>query len=789
MIRLICKISLRNIFKHKVYSLINVFGLSLGFTAFILIGLFIRYELNWDRSNKKYDRIFRVQRHFAKNMYTVDANDISPHTRPITAQLLEKQFPEFEEITIIQENQGKFLAAVADKQIFDNKGICADSCFFDVFTYAFEEGSQTGALNEPFTVVLSKTMADKLFPGERALGKTVILEKKLPLKVTGVYKDLPENSSLRPSYIISFSSLAKVGGTTRNDISDANCMTYALLTPEVNYKNLMNKIKNIFTGFKGLESEELQLCPMKNLYLSFNGRKDYITILVLYGLIGLFIMIMSAFNYINLTTANASARRKEVALKKVCGSSKTAVIVQFLGETLIISFFALLLAYEFVLILLPVFNRIIDKNIGLNFRSDWGFIFLTASISLLVGLLSAIYPALVLASQKIISLFKGEAYVNKNQKFSLKNVLVTLQFAISAFLILITLSFSLQIKYLTNKDLGFDRENILYTKMLSSNTEITFDQLRSRILQHSEIKDGSMSENLPFVSYGGGMINWEGGNPDEKINCRFNTVSFDFVKNLGITVIKGRDFSRDFTGDSGKSCIINEAAVRCFGWDNPIGKRLDNNRLTVVGVVRNYIYKDMHNSIEPAVLVLSPEKTAGDWIFAFRVDPDNKKKAREILTHEFEITFPNDPFEFNELTTTFNNDLVFRILNTVNRTIMFFAVFNIFLAVVGLLGLVSFIVARRTKEIGIRKINGCTSLNIFYILIREYFVSLFIALFIALPSAWLVYEKIPGANKLHTQPWTYVLGAGIIFIIILLTTSFQTYRAATRNPVEALRYE
>jgi putative ABC transport system permease protein len=789
MIFMIWKISLRNILKHKIYSTINVFGLSLGFTAFILIGLFIRYELNWDKSNVKYDRIYRVQRHFAKTMYAMDGNDISPHTRAITAQLLDKKFPEFEKISVIQETDGKFLSQVPERQVFDKEGICADSCFFDIFTYKFLEGSQVKALNEPFTVVLSKKMADKLFGDKSALGETVTLEKKIALKVTGVYEDLPENSSLRPSYIISFSSLAKVGGTTINDIWSADCKTYALLVPGVNYKDLESKIKNVYAGFKGIELEELQLCPMKNLYLSYNGRKDYIIIITLYGFIGLFILIMSAFNYINLTTANASSRGKEVALKKVCGSSRFTLIVQFLGETLIIALIALIFAFEFASILLPVFSGIVDKQLTLNFENDLGFVGITTIISLIVGLVSAIYPALFLSSQKILSLFKGEFFVKGLKKFSLKNVLVTSQFAISVFLILITLAFSMQIRYLTHKDLGFNKENVLYTSMLVSDKEVTYDQLRNRILHQPEIMDASMSEHIPFVSYGGGFTNWEGGNPDDKINCRFNRVSYDFVKNLGIKIVTGRDFSRDFPGDIDKSCLINETAARCFGWDNPIGKKVSDNSLTVVGVMKNYIYQDMHNGIEPTILVLSSGKVTGNWTFAFRVDPRNMKKAKDILTNEFEHTFPNDPCEFHDLNSAFNNENIFKIYNSIDHTIMFFTVFNVFLAIIGLLGLVSFTIAKRTKEIGVRKINGSTSVNIFYILSREYLVMLFFALMIACPGALYAYEKLPGANKLHVQPWIFALGTGVILVIILLTTSYQTLKAATRNPVEALRYE
>jgi putative ABC transport system permease protein len=786
---MIWKISIRNILKHKIYALINVLGLALGFTAFILISLFIQYELKWDKSNAEYANIYRIQRHYAKTIYAMAGNDNSPHTRAITAQLLEKQFPEFKKITVIRENGGKYLASVPSRQIYNTGGICADSCFFNIFTYNFIEGSQLKALDDPFKIVLSKTLADRLFGGKNALGETVTLEKKFALKVLGVYEDLPGNSSLKPDYIISFSSLAEIEGIKRSDIGTGDCMTYALLNPGVSYKSLEGKIKNVFSGFKGIELEELHLRPMKYFYLNFEGKDDYVVVLALYGLIGLFILIMSAFNYINLTTANASIRGKEVALKKVCGSSRIALIGQFLGETIITSIIALLLAFELAMIFLPVFAGIIDRQLTLNLIHDRLFIGFAVLISLVVGLLSGIYPAMILTSQDILSLFKGQTHNKTLKKFNLKNTLVSFQFAISVFLIIITLSISLQIKYLSGKNPGFNKENILYTNMKVSNQEFTFDQLRNRILQHHEIKGVSASKNLPFVNISGGMTNWEGGDPNEKISCRFNTVSYDFVKNLGITISEGRDFSREFQGDIGRSCLINETAVKCFGWDNPIGKKLNNNSLTVVGVVKNYIYKDMHNSIEPAILILSQEKIAGDWTFAFRIDPGNKKRAKEILTAEFLNAFPNDPFEFNDLSTAFANVDSFKTYHSVNKTIMFFTVFNIFLAMIGLFGLVSFAVVRRTKEIGIRKINGSTSISILYILSKEYLILLLISVLIAYPFALWTYNKIPGANKLPAQPWVFILGAVIIFVIIIITTSYQTIKAAIRNPIEALRYE
>lgn len=783
------KISVRNVLKHKIYSSINIFGLALGFTAFILISLFIQYELGWDKSNVNYDRIFRVQRYFSNASFAVGGNEISPHTRAVTAPLLEKQFPEFEKISVTQEIYGKFLSVTEDWQIYTRLGIFADSCYFDVFTYHFLEGNSARVLDDPFSVILSRTMADKLFPGEKALGKRISIDKKIDLKVVGVYADLPENTSLRPDYIVSFTSLVQINGTTRNSSYSGDCMTFALLKPGVDAKYLEGKIRKVFTVFKDLEFEELQLCPLKMVYLDYNGHGDYYVALIIYGMIGLFILIMSAFNYINLTTANASTRNKEVAVKKVCGSNRFELIIQFLCETVIISILALLFAFALAKLFLPLFNSIVNKHIELTLFDNWKFIGITVLISLAIGVLSGIYPALYLSSHKILSLFKGNIFGNGRERYSLKKTLIITQFAISVFMIIVTISFYMQIRYLFQKDLGFYKENILYTKMSVSDSGVTFDQLRNRILLHPEIQNASMSWHIPFVSFGGGMTNWEGSDQKEKIVCRFNEISYDFVKNMGIQIVKGRDFSREYPGDIGKSCLINETAAKNFGWDNPIGKRLNNNSLTIVGVVKDFIYKDMHNAIEPTVLVLASEKIAGPWTFAFRVDPRNQQKALAILNEEFKKSFPNDPFEFNDLPTYFANENTIQVYKAIIRTILFFTVFNIFLAMIGLLGLVSYSVMRKTKEIGVRKINGSTSLNIFYLLSREYFVLLFFSLVVAFPSAWWAFEQIPSANKLHIQPWIFALSVAIIFIIILFTTSYQTIKAACRNPVEALRYE
>jgi len=342
---------------------------------------------------------------------------------------------------------------------------------------------------------------------------------------------------------------------------------------------------------------------------------------------------------------------------------------------------------------------------------------------------------------------------------------------------------------MSNMDLGFDRNKLLYAGLTTEQNDLKFDQLRSRLIQHPDIIDASMSSNLPFVNMAGDMLNWEGGNPDDKILYRPNWVSYDFVENMDLKIVQGRDFSADFPGDTGISCIINEAALRSFGWKDPIGKKINDKRWTIVGVVEDYHLSDIHNQIDPAVLLLSDGRIKGNQVFAFRYSTGNLDKVDQFLSNEFSLIFPNDPFEFNSLETAIINESSFKIYQTIKKSISFFSFFIILLAIIALLSMVSYTIARRTKEIGIRKIVGSSVKNLFLMLNRDYFVLLGLSLVLALPMAYLAYGALPGNFKISPPVWVPFFAAFIILIIILATTGFQTLRAARRNPVEALRYE
>lgn len=665
----------------------------------------------------------------------------------------------------------------------------ADHNFLDVFTYSFLEGEKDEALKDPFSIMISRSMARKLFGDEPAMGKNVIMEKKFDFKVTGVYEDLPVNSILRPAYIFSFTTLKRTDQIIRDESWYGAMMTYALLANGVDETDAESSIKNAYAEFEGRELEELQLCPLSKVYLSFNGQNDYYIMLSIFGIIGLFILIMSIFNYVNFTIATSSTRGKEIAIRKISGAERSSLINQLLGETMILSLAASLVALLAVNYLLPIFNTFVNAAVTLNRTQDWIILALLIGCSVLIGLVSGIYPARVISSRNVVKLVKEGVFNRTGSRFNIRKVLLTTQFIISIFLICLTLFFVLQINHMSKMDLGFDRSNLLYARLSTLQSDRPFNQFRSRLIQHPDIQDASMSSNLSFVKAEGGMLNWEGAGPDEKICFRPNRVSYDFIETMNLNILQGRDFSEDCKADSGVSCLVNEAALRCFGWDDPIGRRIMDNQWTIVGVVEDYNLNDIHNQIDPAVLLLSDGIMSGDQIFAFRYSTGKLEEVKLFLTQEFELLFPNDPFEFSSMETAIVNENSFKIYQTVKKSISFFSFFIILLVIIALLSMVSYAIAGRTKEIGIRKINGSSVTMLFLLLNQDYFILLGISLVLALPMVFLVYRAFPGNFKIPLPVWVPFIAVLIQAAIILLTTGFQTFRAARRNPVEALRYE
>jgi putative ABC transport system permease protein len=787
MFRSFFRLALRNIKKYKVYSAISVISLTIGFCAYILISLYVSYEYSWDKHNVRYNRIYRVQRIFTSSVQITNGNNISPHTRGITSKLLDGKYPEIEKISLLREDRGSYISSRFAQAFWEEFGFGSDQAVFDIFTFEFISGSQNISLKEPFTMILSESMAGKLFPNELAVGKTVIIEKKYNLKVTGVYRDFPRNSSFRPSYMVSLSSYEQFEDN-KNSLKP-DYYTFILLKAGQDADLLESKIKGLFKSYKDFEKEELSLCPLSRIYLSFNGNRDYLVILLIYKMIGIFILLLSAFNYINLTTSHIAVRNKEVAIKKIFGGGKGALILQFQAETFITALISTGLAFLMVDLVLPLFNSIIEKQLVFSFSTQLPFMVRMIAIAIGVGFLSGLYPAIFMSGRQPLDLFKGNLFKASNDKSVTRKVLIVIQFSIAILFIILTISFNLQLSYILKKDVGFTRDNLLYTLISVSRKDANWDYLRSKILTHREILNASMSRHIPMITFGGRRITWEGASAEEVVNARDNLVSYDFIETMGMHLVSGRNFSRDFPSDKERACIINESAVRAFGWDSPLGKTVDH-KYQVIGVVKDFHNNDIYNIIEPFYMVLAPDSTMnGGWSFAFRVDPDRMNKAREILQVELEEYFPADPFEIKNYDESFTNQKVINIYKTIKNLVLFFTCLNVLIAVIGLLGLVAFTIYRRTKEIGIRKIHGSTNQNIFRMLYFEYLALVLFASAIAWPAAYLLFTKLPGTYKHPFVIWPYFLASATVMAIIFITSLYHTLRAANSNPITALRYE
>jgi len=784
------KLALRNLLQHQLSSAISILGLAIGFAAFILIMLFLDFEYNWDTQNQNYERIYRIQRRLTTE------EDVSPSSNPILKDLLVSRYPEIENMVLMhlasdeEKTVGEFLASSPTRSFNEFDGIYSEQSVFEIFTYHFLEGSKEHALVDPFSVVLSKSLAGKLFPGTSALGETVILNKKFPLKVTGVYENLPFNSHLRPGYIISLPTIEKTKNITDYRKSwRGDFYNYVLLKKGQDFRQLNAKIKTITQEFNENNKTRIYLLPLSLLYVHPNETHGYWIALAIFRIISFFILLLASFNYINLTTANAILRAKEIAVQKVNGSGRGRIIAQFLGESVIISMIAFVFAIILTELSLPLFNRIVESELKIVYARDWLFILRMMSVAMLVGLLSGIYPALVMSRFKAVDLFRNFGFNEKSEGQMLKKVLVSLQFFICIVLIILSISISRQVKYMMTKDLGFDKDNLLITKFQVSRTNADFKVLKERLLKHPEITNACYTDKLPFGGNSGWPKNWEGGETDEKENDNFYWVSSEFVTTMKMTIVTGRDFSPQFPADSGKSVIINETAVKRFGWSDPIGKKVDDNRWIVVGVVKDFHPYGVNNLIRNCMMTLDPTPLKGSQAFAFRVSQGNMRKGREILNNELEAFFPDDAFEIISYADFINTNEGYRKFISVNNTIKLFTILNIMLAVMGLLGLVAFTTQQKSKEIAIRKINGCSSANILMILNRQYVGLILLASIVAWPVARYLSVFLPVAYKCPDRTYIYVIAPIALIFICFFTSLFYTVKAALRNPVEALRYE
>ncbi|GAO44381.1 ABC transporter permease [Flavihumibacter petaseus] len=798
------KIAWRNIFHHKAYAAINIVGLALGIAACLLILQYVNYELGFDRQHARKENIYRV----IQDRY--DNGKLSTQWAAgayAVGSAFKEAFPEIDDYVRLNQAGSQVLRRGNDLIKLENPYF-ASSSFFKIFSFPLVKGDPATALKEPFTVALSETLAKKLFGSVDVLGKELKVTGDRIYKVTAVYKDMPSQSHMHFEALFSFASFVQLIGPDNNPDNAWNwdgCLTYLLLKPGTDPKKLEKKFMAVVTQKNGESLKQYNadvkyyLQPLTDIHLYSNrmleagANGDGKTTYLLMG-IAFFVVLIAWINYINLATARAISRAKEVGIRKAVGSQRSQLIGQFLFESALLNAMAVALAFVIILAVVPLFNRLTGQSISIG-QLGGGMFWLNFLLLYIAGsFISGIYPALVLSSFKPIVVLKGKL-VHTTQGSYLRKGLVVLQFAASLFLLIGTLAVSKQIRYMKKQELGMNIDQTLVIKKPIVVTDSTFlNQLTSfknSLEGQSGIQKASSSTSVP-----GEPVGWNAGgirllSQPENVAKQYRVigVDYDYVDMFDLKVKAGRNFSRDF-GEK-KGVIFNESAANQIGFTKPedaIGKDIFfwGDTLRIVGVVHNFHQQSLRDAFEPLILRLFPDVRG---YISLKVHAADVKGSITKVEKEWNRFFPGNTFEYFFLDEHFNSQyksdqqfgLVFGIFTTM----------AIFVACMGLFGLASFTTLQKTKEIGIRKVLGASVNSILKALYQEFAWLILVAFVIATPIAWFAINKwLEGyAFRMRPDTITFVLPLLVILLVALITVSYQTIKAALANPVHSLRTE
>lgn len=798
------KIALRNIIKHKGISFLNILGLAIGIACSILITVFVMHELSYDKYYEKSDRIYRI----AVRASIGDTKIHQTYSSAITFLRLLEEFPEIE-TGVKFLNLGQIPISFGEQTFFEERFFAVDSTFYDVFSIPLIKGNSSNILAEPYTIVLTESTAIKYFGKTDVIGEIMKVdfrqygESISDFKVTGVSEDMPVNSHFHYDLLVSSTSFPEQINST--GWTNNNFISYVVLKEGTLRTGLDEKLPEFTRKYMGGEDFddwvaqgnywEYFLQPVTEIHLNSdlngefetNGNETYVYIL---SIISIIILLIACINFMNLSTAKASLRAKEVGIRKVVGSTRSKLIQQFLGESVVMSLLALLLAIVIVFSLMPAYQNLLGKEIDLRLFENPTIIAVLLSLGLIVGIVSGSYPAFFLSSFKPVIVLKGNVDDNKKGSW-LRNILVIFQFTISIFLIIGTFTIYNQMKLFQNKKLGFEKEQVMII-MNPGSVNDNIDVFKETLLTHHTISDISGSNTLPGKSFS----NWGFGAEGVEKNFTLNACicDYDFLKTLQMELDQGRFFSRDFPSDS-CAAILNESAVKLLGWENPIGKKINNwatNRgnFTVIGVIKDYHYESLHQEIRPMALFLIGgyfQRTQG-YISA-RLKTENITETVDFVESTWEEFAENMPFEYSFLDEDYENLYINE--RQTRKLFTIFSILAIFIACLGLFGLASFTAERKTREIGIRKVFGASVPGIVVLLNRNFAIWVLLASLLACPAAWFVMKKWLEnfAYRTTISWWMYISAAALALIIAWLVVTYQTYRAALRNPAESLKYE
>jgi len=785
----------RNFIRHKMYSFINVSGLTIGFACFIFILLFVHHEINYDSFHQDADRIYRV----FTTQFSGDSgywgSDETATTAAALAAALQREFPEVEAATKLKPASHVFIKT-KEKGFYEDV-LLADENFFKVFSYPLEAGDLHTALVHPDSVVLTKRTAEKIFKKENPMGLWID-----DLAVTGIMEDIPKNSHLQFEIVVPFVRLfpPKQRQERLNFWEDRSYYTYIKLKSGSSPYALEEKLALIpekyFNKNHLPQYQEMRFClqPIKKIHVNTQLNGDFplnidIRIIYIFSAVAFFVLLIACLNYINLSTAQSAQRAKSIGIRKVVGADRPVLIRHFVGESILYTLVALLFALLLVSAFFPHFSSFLERNMSFSLLSHWRFVVLFVVVALITGTAAGIYPAFFLASFRPVDVLRG--YLRgpgRGQR--LRGFLTVFQFCISIILLSSMLIVYKQNRFIKNTDVGYDREHVVVLELDKMQIREDVRPLKNKLLNHARILDVTISSNLPVKVTGADRITIQ-TEEGENIRLRTNRTTSDesYLDVFGLKIVQGRNFSSDFGTEEEQSILINEAFVEKAGWKDPIGKRIShwlakNGR--VIGVIQNFNYRSLHQEILPMLMVYQPKWSA---YLSMKISPGPVKPVLESIKETFSGMFPDHPFEYSFLDDVFNS--MYRAETRLEKILGIFTLLAGFIACLGLYGLVSYNLERKTKDIGIRKILGASVPGIIFLFSRDTLKFVLLSCLISWPIVYFVMNRWLQNFAYRTSIGVdvFIVSASLALVISLTTVGLRSVRAASANPVDSLRYE
>jgi predicted permease len=781
------KIALRNLQKNTVYSFINITGLSIGIACSMLIFLWVADEYSFDTHHANYDRIYKLYKSetWAQGIGTGPA---MPY--PLKEAIKDKS-ANVKHIVMTNWGEGNMLQ-VGEKRV-NKLGLSASEDFFKIFSFNMTKGDPNTALNEPNSIVITESTAKVFFDDKDPINQLIKIDNDQELKVTGVIKDVPKQSTFRFDYVLPWSYYESTAGwvrNARNNWNNNSFLMYVELQPGGTEADVTNSIKDLVKNNNPKAPTAqvfLHHISKWRLHANFENGKNtggMIEYVQLFTAIAIFVLIIACINFMNLATARSESRAREVGIRKSVGSRRKDLIFQFLGESVLVTFISSLVAFVLVELALPFYNTLVNKNITIDYSNPW--LWTVAIIWVLViGIISGSYPAFYLSAFQPVKVLKGKVNVGKGASTPRK-VLVTLQFSFSIFLIIGTIVIYQQIMHVKSRDMGYDRENLIQI-WTNNELETNFQSVRTELERTGAVKSVCKS-NSPITSiFSNNEVKWEGMPEGSRVSFSTVATEYDYTKTMGIEMLEGRDFSREF--NDSLSVVINQAAVDFMGMKDPIGKKIEYNKeyLTIVGVMKDVVMDSPDKPVEPLTLIFVP-----DWstTISLRLNKtDDLKASIAKIESVFKKLNPNYPFEYRFADADFERK--FATINLISRLAAIFASLAIIITCLGLFGLAAFTAEQRTKEVGIRKVMGASVTSLVLLISKDFSRLVIFSFIVSAPLAWWFLnnflERYP--YRITILWWMLPLVGLFALALAVIIVSTQAIKAAVSNPVNSLRNE